>query len=94
MPEWVVEAKGFKAEMNKDGVNSSEVAEHMCETLRAAVARKPKFAGEDTPYALEEMEDLLEELTDAAAEDDLDWFNGVLEGIYQWANGYRVWLGI
>jgi len=38
--------------------------------------------------------DLLDELKDAGEDNDVEWFDEVLEAIYDWADMSDVWLGI
>lgn len=39
----------------------------------------------------EELQQITEELGDA---DDLEWFNMVLAGLYDWADANQVWMGL
>lgn len=39
-----------------------------------------------------DAESTLEELADAAAEDDVDWWDGAWNFFYDWADANRVWV--
>lgn len=39
-----------------------------------------------------DFEMLADELLDAARAEDIDWFNVVWDGIYDWADDHRVWI--
>jgi hypothetical protein len=38
------------------------------------------------------LDELLEELADAAREGDVRWFDDVWDGVYDWADAERVWI--
>ena len=38
-----------------------------------------------------ELQSIVDEMTDA---DDLDWFNAILDRLYDWADFNLVWLGL
>lgn len=40
----------------------------------------------------DDLEQIIEELGDAAEEDDVDWFDLVWSAFYDWADANRVWV--
>lgn len=56
----------------------------------AAIARRLRtlrIEGDDLVF-----DETLEELGDAANADDVEWFDAVWNGVYDWADGQRVWI--
>lgn len=39
-----------------------------------------------------ELEELADELVDAASAEDIEWFNQVWDALYDWADANRVWI--
>lgn len=62
-----------------------------------SLADKARYiAGQLNACALvdSDLEDLTDELMDAAREGDDEWFDSVWSGIYDWADDNRVWINI
>lgn len=61
----------------------------LSEKAQTIATRLARFAGDDDDAMLDE---LLEELCDAGHEGDVQWFDNVWSGIYDWADEERVWI--
>ena len=66
-----------------DGLSLPEKGEAIVNRLRAA----PFYSDDDY-----DLQGLVEELEDAAKEDDESWFDLVWGGLYDWADANRVWI--
>jgi hypothetical protein len=56
------------------------------------IAARLGVVGERIDPGSDELPELLEELCDAGAQGDVQWFDNVWSGVYDWADANRVWV--
>lgn len=74
----------IKAVWNDDAMGLPEKGKAIAERIKAA----PFYPGADGG----DLEQIVEELEDAAAEDNYQWFDMVWAAFYDWADAERVWV--
>jgi hypothetical protein len=83
MPRWK-HTLDIKAVWEDEEMPLPEKGKAICEKIKAA----PFYPGPDG----DDLEMIVEELEDAAKEDDVDWFDQVWSAFYDWADANRVWV--
>lgn len=83
---WEYRVEGFR-----DAIHSDDSLEGKAKAIGEAIQchrwfKLYKRAGDPT------LQDTLEELTDAAEADDVDWFDNVLDALYDIADADKAWL--
>lgn len=82
MPRWK-HTLDIKAVWQDEGLPLPEKGKAIAERIKAA-----PFYADGGP----DLEFLVEELEDAAADDDVDWFDDAWDRFYDWADAERVWV--
>lgn len=83
MPRWK-HTLDIKAIWESEELSFPEKGKAIVEKIKAAPFYDAERGGE--------LEMIVEELEDAAAEDDVDWFDQAWSAFYDWADAERVWV--
>lgn len=106
MRKWHYKIRGLRQHLSEDESDEAikQSATGVIDVLEAFVKRLKKrpeaqrMKWEVDDYGISQLEDIIEEMKDAGGigdcgeEPDLEWFNGVLGAMWDWCDGFDVWI--
>ena len=106
MRDWHYKIRGLRQHLSEDvsdeairksATGVTGVLEAFVQRLKKRLPETNRKKWEVEDYGIEQLEEIIEEMKDAgglegSSEPDLEWCNNVLAAMWDWCDGYNVWI--